>query len=283
MSLKAKKPVVAKGRLKLFLYGNAKVGKSTMSIQFPKPYIIDTEGSMDKRKYVDLINASDGAVLLTQDFDELLEQVKSLMIEKHDYKTLVIDSMTVLYNDLLEKSALKNGTDFGRHYGEANKRMKHLFNLLVRIDMNVIITSHAKNEYGQNMVVLGTTFDCYKKLDYLFDLIIELQKRGQDRIAIVKGSRLIEFPEDDQFQANYSEFSTRYDKEILERVAVNEKLATQDQVDHLKHLVDLYKEPQEVIDKWLDKAGAEKFEEMNEVVIQKIIDHMENKAKKAIK
>jgi len=51
MSLKAKKPEVAKGRLKLFLYGNAKVGKSTMSIQFPKPYIIDTEGSMDKRKY----------------------------------------------------------------------------------------------------------------------------------------------------------------------------------------------------------------------------------------
>jgi len=205
------------------------------------------------------------------------------MVERHDYKTLVIDSMTVLYNDLLEKSAAINGTDFGRHYSSANKRMKHLFNLLVRIDMNVIITSHAKNEYGQNMVVLGSTYDCYRKLDYLFDLIIELQKRGQDRVAIVKGSRLIEFPEDDQFQANYSEFSTRYDKEILERVAVNEKLATQDQVDHLKHLVDLYKEPQETIDKWLDKAGAEKFEEMNEIVIQKIIDHMENKAKKAVK
>ena len=45
--------------------------------------------------------------------------------------------------------------------------MKHLLSLLLRLDMNVIITAHSKNEYGNNMVVLGQTFDCYKKLDYL--------------------------------------------------------------------------------------------------------------------
>lgn len=279
MALKATKPKVEKNRLKLFMYGNAKAGKTTLAIQFPKPYIIDTEGTTNKKKYVDLIEKSDGDVLVTQDFDELVGQVKDLLVIKHDYKTLVIDSLTILYNDLLDKSAIKHGTEFGRHYGEANKKMKHLINLLLRLDMNVIITSHAKNEYGQNLSVLGTTFDCYKKLDYIFDLILEVQKRGDERVALVKGTRLEEFSDKDVFPCNYQEFSKRYDKEVMERVSVMETLATKDQVERLKELVSLYKEPEETIQKWLDKACAESFEEMNEQVIKKLIAHMENKAK----
>jgi AAA domain len=279
MALKAKKPEVKNNRLKLFMYGNAKVGKTTIAIQFPKPYIIDTEGTTDKRKYVDLITKSGGDVLVTQDFDELVGQVKDLLTLKHEYKTLVIDSLTILYNDILDKSALKHGTEFGRHYNEANKKMKHLVNLLLRLDMNVIITSHSKNEYGANLSVLGTTFDCYKKLDYIFDLILEVQKRGKERVALVKGTRLEEFEEDTVFPCSYEEFSKRYSVEALEREAVSEKLATKEQVEHLKYLIDLYKEPQDVVDKWLSKAGAETFEEINEQIIQKLIIHMEEKSK----
>ncbi|MDP4145607.1 MAG: AAA family ATPase [Bacillota bacterium] len=279
MALEAMKPKVSKNRLKLFMYGNAKVGKTTLSIQFPKPYIIDTEGTTDKSKYVDLINKSNGVVLITQDFDKLVEQVKDLLTLKHDYKTLVIDSLTILYNDLLDKSAIKVGTEFGRHYGEANKKMKHLVNLLLRLDMNVIITSHAKNEYGANLSVLGSTFDCYKKLDYIFDLILEVQKRGKDRVALIKGTRLIEFPEDDAFPCNYEEFSKRYDKESLERNAIPEKLASQDQVSHLKYLIDLYKESEDTVQKWLDKAKAQSLNELSEDVTLKLITHMENKPK----
>jgi GTPase SAR1 family protein len=35
MALRAKKPVVKNNRLKLFMYGNAKVGKTTLGVQFP--------------------------------------------------------------------------------------------------------------------------------------------------------------------------------------------------------------------------------------------------------
>lgn len=279
MALKAKKPEIKNNRLKLFMYGNAKVGKTTVAIQFPKPYIIDTEGTTDKKKYVDLINSVDGDVLVTQDFDELVGQVKDLLTLSHDYKTLVIDSLTILYNDLLDKSALKHGTEFGRHYNEANRRMKQLVNLLLRLDMNVIITSHSKNEYGQNLAVLGQTFDCYKKLDYIFDLILEVQKRGKERVAIVKGSRLEEFPEDEIFPCNYAEFSKRYSAEALERNTIAENLATKEQVEQLRYLINLYREPEEIVQKWLDKANASTFEEMNEEVIKKIILHMESKFK----
>ena len=279
MALKATKPVVKNNRLKLFMYGNAKVGKTTLGIQFPKPYIIDTEGTTDKQKYVDLIVKGEGVVLVTQDFDELVEQVKDLLTITHDYKTLVIDSLTILYNDLLDKSALKVGTEFGRHYGEANKKVKHLINLLLRLDMNVIITSHAKNEYGSKLEVLGSTFDCYKKLDYIFDLILEIQKRGKDRVAIVKGTRLNEFEESTVFPCSYTEFSKRYSVEALERNAVAQEMADIYQVNELLRLIDLLKVPSDVYQKWLDKSGSDEWEEMPRDAIQKCIDYLQSKIK----
>lgn len=279
MGLRAIKPTAVQKRLKALFYGVAGAGKTTAAINFPRPYLIDTEKGSENDQYVNILNKNGGAVFHTVDFDELVNEVKSLLTEKHDYKTLIIDPLTTLYNDLLDKSALKNGTDFGRHYGDANKKMKHLLNLLVRLDMNVIITSHAKNEYGNNMAVLGQTFDCYKKLDYLFDLVFEIQKRGKERIGLIKKTRIESFPEGETFPFCYEEIAKRYGKEILERDAVSERLANKEQVTRLKVLVDLYKEPEEVVQKWLDKAGAESFEEFNETVISKLITHMENKAK----
>jgi len=279
MALKAKKPQQIEQRLKALFYGQAGVGKTMAAIQFPKPYIIDTEGSTNKPQYVKAINKVDGVVFMTVDFDEMINEIKSLLSEKHDYKTLVIDSLTLLYNDLLDKAEKKVGTDFGRHYGEANKRMKQLLNLLFRIDMNVIITSHSKNEYGQNLAVLGQTFDCYKKLDYLFDLVFEIQKRGQTRVGIIKKSRIESLPDGETFPFSYDEIADRYGRGVLEREAIAEVLASKEQVAHLRHLVDLFKEPEEVVQKWLDKANAETFEEMNEEIIKKLITHMESKLK----
>lgn len=279
MALRGVKPETIQKRLKALFYGGAGVGKTTAAIQFPAPYLIDTEKGAENDQYTRLLQKSGGVVFQTTDFDELMREVKTLLTEKHEYKTLVIDPLTTLYNDLLDKSALKNGTEFGKHYNDANKKIKHLLSLLLRLDMNVIITSHAKNEYGNNMVVLGQTFDCYKKLDYLFDLVFEIQKRGKDRVGIVKKSRIESFPDGEQFPFSYEEIAIRYGKDVLERDAVAEKLATKEQCDHLRYLIDLYKEPEEVVQKWLDKANAATFDEMNEEVIKKLITHMENKAK----
>lgn len=278
MALRAVKPTTVQKRLKALFYGYSGAGKTTAAISFPKVYLIDTEKGSENDQYVQKLSDNGGVVFHTADFDELMKEVKALLTEKHEYKTLVIDPLTTLYNDLLDKSALKNGTDYGKHYSEANKRMKHLLNLLVRLDMNVIITSHAKNEYGNNMAVLGQTFDCYKKLDYLFDLVFEVQKRGKERIGFIKKTRIESFPDGETFPFSYDEIAKRYGREILERDAVAEKLATKEQVLRLKSLIDLYKEPEEVVQKWLDKANATTLDEMNESVISKLINHMESKS-----
>jgi len=283
MALRGIKPTTVKKRLKALFYGPAGVGKTTAAIHFPKPYLIDTEKGATNDQYVKILDKNGGAYFYTGDFDEILKEVKALLTEEHPYKTLIIDPLTTIYNDLLDKSALKNGTDFGRHYSEANKQIKHLLNLLIRLDMNVIITSHAKNEYGQNMSVLGQTFDCYKKLDYLFDLVFEIQKRGKDRIGITKKSRIEALPDGDSFPFSYGEIANKYGKEILEKDSVSQKLASDEQIAQLKHLIDLYKEPAEIVSKWLAKAQAETLEELPEEVTIKIINHLEERAKGKIK
>lgn len=276
MALRGVKPETIQKRLKALFYGGAGVGKTTAAISFPKPYLIDTEKGAENDQYTKLLQKSGGAVFQTTDFDELMKEVKALLTEKHDFKTLIIDPLTTLYNDLLDKSALKNGTDFGKHYNEANKKVKHLLNLLLRLDMNVIITSHAKNEYGNGMTVLGQTYDCYKKLDYLFDLVFEIQKRGKERTGMIKKSRIETFPDGEQFPFSYDEIAQRYGRDVLERDAVAEVLATPEQITEIKRLTELLKTPEETIQKWLDKANSEKFEEMPEKVIQKCIDFLKS-------
>lgn len=277
MALKAKKPEIIESRLKALFYGAAGVGKTIAAIQFPKPYIIDTEGSTNKPQYVKAIEKSGGAVLMTVDFDEMVNEVRELLTTNHEYKTLVIDSLTLLYNDLLEKAEQKVGTEFGRHYNEANKRMKQLLNLLFRLDMNVIITSHSKNEYGQNLAILGQTFDCYKKLDYLFDLVFEIQKRGVNRVGLIKKSRIENFPDSESFKFSYDEIASRYGRHILERDAVAQELATPEQCKEILRLIDLLKVPEEMYKKWLDKANSESWSYMPKDSIQKCIDHLKSK------
>ena len=277
MVLRAKKPEAIQKRLKALFYGSAGVGKTTAAISFPRVYLIDTEKGSENDQYVNILNKNGGAVFQTSDFNELMTEVTALLTEQHDYKTLVIDPLTTLYNDLLDKSAIKNGTEFGRHYSEANKQIKHLLNLLLRLDMNVIITSHSKTEYGQNLSVLGQTFDCYKKLDYLFDLVFEVQKRGKDRVALVKKSRIESFPDTEHFPFSYDEIARRYGKDVLERDAIAQELATEEQVKEIVRLIDLIKVPEVIYQKWLDKASSEKWEEMPRDAIQKCIDHLKSK------
>jgi hypothetical protein len=284
MALRAVQPETIEKRLKALFYGNSGVGKTTAAINFPKPYLIDTEKGSTNDQYVKVLKEKGGVVFHTSDFDELMKEVKSLLTVKHDYKTLIIDPLTTLYNDLLDKSAKSrindkdpDGTAFGGHYGLANKKIKHLLNLLLRLDMNVIITSHAKNEYGSNLTVIGATFDCYKKLDYLFDLVFEIQKRGKERIGIIKKSRIETFPDSETFPFSYDEIATRYGKEVLERTAISEQLATTTQIEELNRLIELMKVPQEVWQKWLDKANSDTWDEMPSEIIQKCIDLLKQK------
>ena len=273
--LRARKPQAVSKRLKLFMYGPAGVGKTTAAIQFPNSYVIDCERGAEN--YDKLITQSGSAVFQTNDINEVIAEVKSLLTVQHDYRTLVIDPITTVYNDLLEKSELKVGSDFGRHYGAANKEMKRLANLILALDMNVVVTAHAKKEYGDNLKVLGQTFDGWRQLDYWFDLVIELGKRGKRRMAKVVKTRVDSFPDDEQFEWSYEAIKARYDASMLEKESQAVALATSEQVGEIRALLSVVRLPDGTTDKWFAKAGVETWEDMPADLLAKCIDYVKNR------
>ena len=281
MALRGKKPSAVEKRLKLLLSGTAGTGKTTASISFPSVYLIDTERGAENDQYVKLLEAGGGAYFHTTDFDDMVKEVTALMTERHAFRTIVIDPLTVPYAAELDKEAkrLANkedpaGTAFGRNKQIPDRKVKHLLNLLLRLDMNVIITSHAKGEWKNGAPTGIDTYDCFNKLDYTFDLWLQIQKRGKERVGIVRKTRCAGFEEGDVFPFSYDSIAERYGRSVLERTAVSETLATAEQVAEIVRLVDLLKIPSELTTKWLDKALAETWAEMPADAIAKCIDHL---------
>jgi hypothetical protein len=281
MPLRARPPEAVQKRLKMFMFGPAGVGKTTAAIQMPNSYIIDAEKGSEN--YDAKINASGSVVFHTTHMDDVLQEVRTLLTEKHEYRTLVIDPITTLYNGLLDKCEAEVGSDFGRHYGLANKTMKRLSNLIMQLDMNVCVTAHAKKEYapGAAMQLLGMTFDGWKSLDYLFDLVVELSKAGKKRFGKVTKTRIETFPDDERFEWSYDAIKERYEKQygvgVLDREAIALALAAPEQVREVRELLNIVKLPDGLADKWLAKAQADRWEDMPADAIAKCIDYIRNR------
>ena len=153
MQLRGVPPKETRRGLKLFVYSEPGVGKSYFCSQFKNAYFIDTEEGAKMSKYVDNINNNKGALFSTRKFNDLAQELVALSGVEHPYETLVIDSITPIYDDLVEEERdriKKEGrrTKISEEYQVANSRFKKMVWLLLDLPMNVVITAHAKREYG---------------------------------------------------------------------------------------------------------------------------------------
>jgi hypothetical protein len=161
MALKGKKPEdVTQSKPKFMISGESGVGKTFFALNFPKPYLIDTEGGATRKQYREKLVAAGGAYFGkeegSQDFKSVLDEVKSLATTQHGYKTLIIDSFSYLYMLEAAEAELAGGSEFGRDKKEANKPTRQLIKLLEKLDMNVIIICHHKTKWtkqGKNVIV----------------------------------------------------------------------------------------------------------------------------------
>lgn len=288
--LKAKNPLtVEPTKPKFVIYSASGVGKTWFGLSFPKVYYIDTEGGASRAHYMERLSKAGGQYLGVEegalDFEVVIEQMKALATENHGFKTVVIDSISKLFNSAIASEAERLGDKnvFGADKKPAIAYMRRLIACLGRLDMNVILIAHEKVEWGQDAkgdrVELGKVPDCWDKLIYELDLAFHCQKRGASRVAVVKKSRLLGFPEGESFPLEFSDFSERYGKDVIQKPASIIELAKSEQVAEINRLVDLLKLDKATTDKWLEKANAESFSEFNQEQAAKIIESLKSKIK----
>lgn len=289
MSLRAKAPEAKQKRLKMFVYGPSGVGKTTAAIMFPKSVIIDTEKGTDF--YAETINKMGSVVFQTNVFDEAFKEVKELMTTKHDFRTIVIDPITQLYNScqekytrIFEKHAKTEKEaevqDFGmRYWGRVKSDFKAFQRMLLAIDTNLIILSHQKDQYGTGMAKIGVTFDSMKGEDYLYDLVFRLEVKNGKRIAITVKERAEigknKFPA--EFEWSYENFKKFYGAEIIEKESTPIELATAEQVSRVKSLLEVVKIDDATVAEWFSKADVSDWPQMTFDTISKCITHIEKK------
>lgn len=290
--LKAVAPkAAAPSRSKCLVYGAPGVGKTWTALDFPTVFYIDTEGGANLPHYTDKLATAGGVYLGpaegSNDFQTVMEQVRALAEEKHGYRTLVIDSISKLFNDTVAREADRIASEGKKdEYGASKKPavayMRRLVAWLTRLDMNVILIAHAKDEYaptggaGERQVI-GRTFDCWDKLEYELDLCIQIEKRGASRVAIVRKSRLPGFPPAGTLPWSYDEFSGRYGREQLEAEAKALQLATAEQVTELRDLLERVRMPEGWLAKCMERANVETLEELDADQIGKMINAAKEK------
>lgn len=286
--LKAVDPKAAEpSKPKVLIFGKPGIGKTWASLDFPKVFYVDTEHGADLPHYTDKLKKSGGAYFGPDQgslsFASIIEQVQALATEKHHYKTLVIDSITKIFNLEIAAEAERLGDKnaFGADKKPAIAQMRRLTNWLQRLDMNVILVAHEKSQWGNDAkgerAEIGQTFDAWDKLEYELHLCLQIVKQGNSRIARVKKSRLMEFPDATTFPWSYEDFASRYGKETIEKEGEQLTLATSLQLTELKVLLETIVVSDKEKEAWFTKAAVSSFEEMDKDKVDKIINYLKSK------
>lgn len=283
--LKAIKPSVVKARKPhIMLSGEAGTGKTYFALNWPSPYLIDTESGATRDQYVKKLTEGDGGYLGpeqgSQDFQEVISQVRELATTKHQYKTLILDSFSKLYN--IEAAAAEDriGSDFGKDKREADKPTRKLLTWLERLPMSVILICHQKDRWERRereLIYAGSTYDGYKKLHYDLDLWLQAKMVGTKRFATVAKSRIDAFPVLTDINLDFPTFQKLYGASVIDEEVAPIVLATAEQLAEIQRIVDLLKIPQEDLDKWLAKAQAVELDDLSKENATKFLEFLTKK------
>lgn len=274
-------------RLKLFLWGDSGVGKTTLSLQFPKPVVIDLEGGADLYG-----EAFDFDVLRASMADEVMEAAQWLLTHPHAYRTLVIDPITVYWDALqkkwsdvfLRRNKGSKGYKFEfydlqpRDWMTVKAEFKDLIRKLIALDMNVIVTARQKVQYadGAFMKAIGETFDGEKSLPYLFDTIVRLHRDEKGRfLGECLKDRSNKLPAG-AFEVSYARFEELFGKKALARKARPTAFATDEQKRQIRDHIARFGLSPEQVTKRLAAYGAESLDDLTEENARVILTKFES-------
>lgn len=209
----AKKATLDDVNLKIMIWGESGSGKSRFALSAPNPIVVDLEGStrlyanefdfwkaeIDKNNQL----ACNPATLVKNVINEIFNG------EYPDRKTLIIDPVTDLLDcienicatqyekNIGEKIDTLNAVQKTKWYAYRRDTSRTILNQLKDVPMNLVLVARAKNMWDTKdgkMQPIGLTYDALEITEYLMDIVIQLEKNGDETKAIVKKSRLGNLP-----------------------------------------------------------------------------------------
>jgi len=128
---------------RVVIYGGHGIGKSTLASQFPNPIFISTEDGLDSLDVVSFPKATH--------IKDVVESIKTLIKEDHDFKTVAIDSVDWLVEPLIVGSVEATHEAKDLAYGKGQMLVAEEFReilqgldvLRLRRKMNVVLIAHA--------------------------------------------------------------------------------------------------------------------------------------------
>lgn len=273
-------------RLKVFLWGPSGAGKTVLALHFPKPAVIDLERGTEC--YGDQFKFE---VLPVTTADELEASIDWLLVHPHDYRTLVIDPITVYWEALQKKWSdiflrrNKGGKGFKFEFYDTQPRdwntikaeLKETIRKLLALDMNVIVTARSKVLYeeGAFMKSIGETFDGEKSLPYLFDVVLrQWQSPDGKFFAETIKDRTNKLPKG-QWEINYEIFEKAFGARSIARKAAPVRLASQAQKDRILELAKEFRISEERLTERLQTYGAENLDELTKTNADVILEKLE--------
>ena len=186
-------------RSKIFLYGPPGSYKTRTMLRLGEPNIAVIDTEFGTQHYGDF----DFVYRETVDPDEVIKLVKSLIKNPGKIETIGLDTFSVYYEALVSKYSdlfLKREIRSAGHKGEyytlqprdyqpINREASKLVRLLMQCDLNVIVTCQVKDLWGDNMKVVGTIHDGWKRLPYYFDTPIEIKAHKNTFQAVCSKDR----------------------------------------------------------------------------------------------
>lgn len=211
----AVKALMNDAHVKLMIWGEPGSGKSRFALTAPSPLVIDLEGST--RLYAsefdfyvaEVDKSNDNAKNACTLVGTILEEIWNG--EYPDVKTLVIDPVTDLLDELEMFCAAKYSQQIGKNVAQLNALQKTrwyayrrdqaraMLDKIKALPLNLILVSRSKTLWGKgdggDTSPIGEIYDANPIVESLMDIVINIRKEGNDYIAQVKKSRLGNLPE----------------------------------------------------------------------------------------
>jgi hypothetical protein len=240
-------------KVKALLYGPPGKGKTWFGLASPGPVaVIDTEGGT--AFYAKREGLSEFDRLSTKSYADIIRALDFLATGDTKYQTLVIDPVTIVY-DQLQDAALKvrtrkAGAKAARSqqafdaddvdlemldWGRIKRSYKALMRRITNLPMHVIVTAREKDvteRRNGEMVKVGTRPDAEKGTAYEFDVVLRLDSKGTTRIATVEKDRtgtlaLGDTIVEPSFESLFGAFAATKVKGAVDRVTPDDEAAAE--------------------------------------------------------